>query len=99
MNRIVLGGAQLGLPYGILNGGETLSREEVACILDLATEKGINCVDTAIAYGDSESLLGELSRQRFKFITKLPPEAIFIGELSLDGTVRPELAGAQKRFP
>ena len=73
MNRIVLGGAQLGLPYGILNGGETLSREEVACILDLAAEKGIDCVDTAIAYGESESVLGELSRQRFDFITKLPP--------------------------
>lgn len=73
MNRIVLGGAQLGLPYGILNGGETLSREEVSRILDSAAQSGIECVDTAIAYGDSESILGELSHGRFEFITKLPP--------------------------
>jgi aryl-alcohol dehydrogenase-like predicted oxidoreductase len=45
MNRIVLGGAQLGLPYGILNGGETLSREAVARILDTAVSHGIDSID------------------------------------------------------
>ena len=73
MNRIVLGGAQLGLPYGILNGGETLSREEVARILDTAAGHGIDSIDTAIAYGQSESIIGETSQNRFKFISKLPP--------------------------
>ena len=73
MNRIVLGGAQLGLPYGILNGGETLSREEVARILDTAAGHGINSIDTAIAYGQSESIIGETSQNRFKIISKLPP--------------------------
>ena len=73
MNRIVLGGAQLGLPYGILNGGETLSREEVARILDTAAGHGIDAIDTAIAYGQSESVIGETARNRFKIISKLPP--------------------------
>ncbi len=73
MNRIVLGGAQLGLPYGILNGGETLSREEVARILDTAVNHGIDSIDTAIAYGQSESIIGETSQNRFKIISKLPP--------------------------
>jgi hypothetical protein len=73
MNRIVLGGAQLGLPYGILNGGETLSREEVARILDTAAGHGIDSIDTAIAYGQSESIIGETSQNRFKIISKLPP--------------------------
>jgi aryl-alcohol dehydrogenase-like predicted oxidoreductase len=73
MNRIVLGGAQLGLPYGILNGGETLSREEVARILDTAFGHGINSIDTAIAYGQSESIIGETAQNRFKVISKLPP--------------------------
>ena len=71
MNRIVLGGAQLGLPYGILNGGETLSREEVACILDTAVDHGIDSIDTAIAYGQSESIIGETSQNRFNIISKL----------------------------
>ena len=73
MNRIVLGGAQLGLPYGILNGGETLSSEEVARILDTAVGHGIDSIDTAIAYGQSESVIGETAQNRFSIISKLPP--------------------------
>jgi len=73
MNRIVLGGAQLGLPYGILNGGETLNREEVARILDTAVGHGIDSIDTAIAYGQSESVIGETAQNRFNIISKLPP--------------------------
>ena len=73
MNRIVLGGAQLGLPYGILNGGETLSREEVARILDTAVGHGIDSIDTAIAYGQSESVIGETAQNRFNIISKIPP--------------------------
>jgi aryl-alcohol dehydrogenase-like predicted oxidoreductase len=73
MNRIVLGGAQLGLPYGILNGGETLSHEEVARILDTAVGHGIDSIDTAIAYGQSELVIGETAQNRFNIISKLPP--------------------------
>jgi len=82
MNRIVLGGAQLGLPYGILNGGETLSREEVARILDTAVDRGIDSIDTAIAYGHSESIIGEISQNRFKIISKLPPLPVDISNVS-----------------
>jgi len=82
MNRIVLGGAQLGLPYGILNGGETLSREEVARILDTAVDHGIDSIDTAIAYGQSESIIGETSQNRFNIISKLPPLPVDISNVS-----------------
>jgi aryl-alcohol dehydrogenase-like predicted oxidoreductase len=82
MNRIVLGGAQLGLPYGILNGGETLSREEVARILDTAVDHGIDSIDTAIAYGKSESIIGETSQNRFNIISKLPPLPVDISSVS-----------------
>jgi aryl-alcohol dehydrogenase-like predicted oxidoreductase len=82
MNRIVLGGAQLGLPYGILNGGETLSREEVARILDTAVDLGIDSIDTAIAYGQSESIIGETSQNRFSIISKLPPLPVDISNVS-----------------
>jgi len=82
MNRIVLGGAQLGLPYGILNGGETLSREEVARILDTAVDRGIDSIDTAIAYGQSESIIGEISQNRFNIISKLPPLPVDISNVS-----------------
>jgi aryl-alcohol dehydrogenase-like predicted oxidoreductase len=78
----VLGGAQLGLPYGILNGGETLSREEVARILDTAVDRGIDSIDTAIAYGQSESVIGETSQNRFNVISKLPPLPVDISNVS-----------------
>jgi len=82
MNRIVLGGAQLGLPYGILNGGETLSREEVARILDTAVGHGIDSIDTAIAYGQSESVIGETAQNRFNIISKLPPLPLEVSNVS-----------------
>ena len=82
MNRIVLGGAQLGLPYGILNGGETLSREEVARILNTAVDHGVDLIDTAIAYGQSESIIGETTQNRFSIISKLPPLPVDISNVS-----------------
>ena len=82
MNRIVLGGAQLGLPYGILNDGETLSREEVTRILDSAVDHGIDSIDTAIAYGQSETIIGETSQNRFNIISKLPPLPADISNVS-----------------
>ena len=96
MNRIVLGGAQLGLPYGILNGGETLSREEVACILNTADDHGIDSIDTAIAYGQSESIIGATSQNRFKIISKLPPLPMDISNVS--GWVHSQVQGSLTRL-
>lgn len=96
MNRIVLGGAQLGLPYGILNGGETLSREEVARILNTAFDHGINSIDTAIAYGQSESIIGETSLNRFKIISKLPPLPVDLSNVS--GWVHSQVQGSLSRL-
>lgn len=96
MNRIVLGGAQLGLPYGILNGGETLSREEVARILDTSVDHGIESIDTAIAYGKSESIIGETSQNRFNIISKLPPLPVDITNVS--EWVRSQVKGSLSRL-
>jgi hypothetical protein len=65
-----------------LNGGETLSREEVARILDTAVDRGIDSIDTAIAYGQSESIIGETSQNRFNIISKLPPLPVDISNVS-----------------
>ena len=53
MNRIILGGAQLGLPYGVLGNGEKLNALEIKDLLDIAESIGIQTIDTAIAYGTS----------------------------------------------
>lgn len=71
--KLALGTVQFGLAYGAFNQGGQVSREEVAKILDVAREVGISVLDTAHAYGNSESVLGELdASERFRLITKLP---------------------------
>jgi len=72
MNRLALGTVQFGLPYGIANQIGQVSREEAKAILQSANANGIDTLDTAIAYGDSELCLGELGVQDFKIVTKLP---------------------------
>jgi aryl-alcohol dehydrogenase-like predicted oxidoreductase len=41
-------------------------------MLELALANGIDTLDTAIAYGDSETCLGEAGTQGFNVVTKLP---------------------------
>ncbi|MBI5447820.1 MAG: aldo/keto reductase [Gammaproteobacteria bacterium] len=72
MNRIALGTAQFGQAYGVANHSGQLSLEEIAATLDFALLKGIDTLDTAIAYGDSEKRLGEAGVSAWKVITKLP---------------------------
>jgi aryl-alcohol dehydrogenase-like predicted oxidoreductase len=44
-----------------------------AAILARARENGIDTIDTAIAYGESESVLGRIGVKGLRVITKLPP--------------------------
>lgn len=72
--KIGIGSAQFGLDYGVSNhSGKTLP-SEVKAILQDAFSRGIHIVDTAPAYGDSESVLGEMVSQVgvFSIITKTP---------------------------
>ena len=70
--RLALGTVQLGLPYGIANKTGQVSLSEVEDLLDFARSSGIELLDTAVAYGESESLLGEIGVDGFHVVTKLP---------------------------
>jgi aryl-alcohol dehydrogenase-like predicted oxidoreductase len=70
--KLALGTVQFGQDYGIANSTGQTSRSEVEKILELARLKGINTVDTAIAYGESERVLGQIGVQDFNIISKLP---------------------------
>ena len=72
MNRLALGTAQFGQDYGIANSTGQTRRSEVKRILELARLNGINTLDTAIAYGESENILGQIGVQDFNIISKLP---------------------------
>ena len=72
MTKIALGTVQFGLSYGIANQVGQVSRNDAKAIISFARSCGIDTIDTAIAYGDSETRLGEIGLDSFKVITKLP---------------------------
>lgn len=70
--KLALGTAQFGLPYGISNQNGQVSRESAKSVISIARSNGIDTIDTAISYGESEACLGEVGLDGFKVITKLP---------------------------
>ena len=67
LSRMTLGTVQLGMNYGVANTHGQPSRDESFSLLDKALTGGVNCLDTARHYGDSERILGEyLSSQKTK---------------------------------
>lgn len=58
ISTLSLGTVQLGMNYGINNASGKPDTETSNAILNLATERGINVLDTAGSYGDSELVIG-----------------------------------------
>jgi hypothetical protein len=73
MIRLALGTVQFGLNYGIANRSGQVVESEVGAILARAAAVGIDTLDTAIAYGQSEACLGRAGVTGWRVITKLPP--------------------------
>jgi aryl-alcohol dehydrogenase-like predicted oxidoreductase len=80
--KLALGTVQFGLAYGAFNVEGRPSLDSVSAILESAAILGIDMLDTAQAYGESEAVLGSLcASDRFKLVTKVQkPEAL--GDLS-----------------
>lgn len=71
--ELSLGSAQFGGAYGIANQVGMVDKEQVKNILSAAREVGIKSIDTAIVYGQSESVLGQIGLDdRWQITTKLP---------------------------
>lgn len=72
-SKLILGTVQFGLHYGINNLKGKPSDNSIKKILDLAYKNGIEYLDTAEAYGDSQEKIGlyhKNSSNKFKIITK-----------------------------
>ena len=71
ISKFTLGTVQLGMNYGMANKTGQPSTEQAFAILDAAAENGVTSLDTAVAYGTSEEVIGKYlaqSQNRF-FIT------------------------------
>ncbi len=90
--RLVLGTAQFGLDYGIVNSAGKTSPAEISAMLDLARSAGFAGLDTAAAYGDAENVLGRCGVSGLRVTTKLSlPRDVTPDKL--DATV---MAGARR---
>lgn len=76
--KLAIGTAQFGLDYGVANNSGQVSPDIVREILTKAAKVGIDTLDTAIAYGNSENCLGDVGINDWRIVTKLPalPEAL-----------------------
>ncbi len=72
--KLGLGTVQFGIDYGISNRGGQTTVEEVSRILDVAERNGIQYLDTAALYGNSEEVLGKVLPEghSFRIVTKTP---------------------------
>lgn len=71
--RLVLGTAQLGADYGIAFTSKKITSRGFQSIMGVARDAGVNSIDTAMAYGDSQKILGEIGVGEWSITTKLPP--------------------------
>ena len=72
--KIALGTVQFGLEYGISNTRGRTDQRSVNQILQYACDNGIDTIDTAAQYGESESVLGSFSDNNcnWNIVTKTP---------------------------
>jgi len=74
IDSFILGTAQFGMDYGITNKTGRLALHDSKSILIEAHKVGIRTLDTAVSYGESEKVLGNIlseTRLSFDIITKI----------------------------
>ncbi|MFZ4775457.1 MAG: aldo/keto reductase [Terrimicrobiaceae bacterium] len=69
--KIALGTVQFGMAYGVANASGRVPAGEVEKILACASLRGIDTLDTAVGYGESETVLGAFPLGSWKVISKI----------------------------
>lgn len=80
--KLGLGTVQFGVPYGVANALGQVNPIQAQAITHRAHAAGIDTLDTAIAYGSSESVLGHIGVGSWKVVTKLPAVPVDCGDIS-----------------
>lgn len=93
-NRLALGTVQFGLMYGVANTSGQVSLMDARTILDEASHAGLDTIDTAMVYGDSERRLGEIGVDHWHVVSKLPSIPVSCTDIAdwVDESVRGSLA-------
>lgn len=99
----MLGTAQFGVDYGIANTTGKPSQNQVDDIISFAWKNGVNCLDTASSYGESEKVVGGALEKlglahQMKIVSKV---AHFADDLSLaqvKGHIHKSVFGSLERL-
>lgn len=94
--KLALGTVQFGLNYGVANASGQIKQDEVGLILQCARAHGIDTLDTAVNYGDSEWCLGKCGITSWNVISKLPAYAA--GTKNIEQWVHDEIHGSLERL-
>ena len=68
--KLALGTVQFGLDYGVTNQSGKVEESKIEGILGFAKSNGIDILDTASGYGNSEQVLGGVGVDGYQIITK-----------------------------
>lgn len=79
VSHLILGTAQLGLPYGVANRHREPDRKRAVPVVHEAIDQGISTLDTAQGYGVSEEMIGAALKEgdyrgRVRVISKFHPD-------------------------
>lgn len=102
-SSLMLGTVQFGLSYGVANKAGAPAFSEICAMLEEAAAAGINCLDTAAAYGESEEVLGRALteiglKDSFFVVSKTPPLAAGLSEGEVEREVRASVERSLKRL-
>ncbi len=96
-SKLILGTVQFGLDYGINNDQGRPSGRTVEEILDFAYQSGIQKLDTAEAYGDAHTVIGDFHKKRdIRFDINTKFRGITKGNLRFEVTKALEELGVEK---
>ena len=71
VKKLALGCVQFGCDYGITNNTGKVSFNAAKDCVEYAHQNGIDTIDTAVTYGDSEASLGKIGVKAFKVVSKI----------------------------
>jgi aryl-alcohol dehydrogenase-like predicted oxidoreductase len=73
IRRLALGTVQFGLSYGVANKKGQVSLDVAKQMVSFAEDMGVDTLDTAIGYGQSEEVLGKIDVSNLNVVSKLRP--------------------------
>jgi len=86
----MIGTAQFGSGYGVANRSGVPALSEICAMLEESAAAGINCLDTAASYGESEAILG-------RALAETGLDDFFMIVTKIDSRIPPGLTAAEAR--